>query len=699
MQHSRASGYVSPNSQHLEKEFDKKEFMHTYLMQGAADHENYGKRYGDVIDSCNWKLRRWEGARRELEQDWEECWAHYLSNYRGNQLIERNTVIAVGNVENQYRHRVTTSKGYEIVETANAYLQGAFFPSKMWFYLLPKYPLQTEEWEDELRILNRYVLQKLEEADVRSVWDRFCRQALVIGTSCIAMPWLYDTRTSYKKKKDKKSGKYEQTPFEQITWNNLNLDVVDMFDVYLDPAKADPRDSDMFRRMIMTKGSVLRMIDEGFYPLGDKAEIMSTPGYSRSGTQSEERIENLKWVSGLGTGDWRQEEEIAVYEYWGDLIIGDCEYLDTHVVFTDSTLLVFEPNPFWGGKPFIFGTLVDGHQSPYGMGILEPVKGLLHQLYLSQNHRLDCDDFIVDPMFLVKSDGSVNPEDIYTEPGRVILVEDPETDIKQIELSAQNVSVQIQDEGLLEQRINQATGVGEYINTQGRDAERVTAEEVRARQNAGGNRLGRFHKHLEDTALRRFLRLSYAYLQQFVRGDEVVRLERPNKRGISDDYEYYSVGEQELAVEMDLIPIGADHIIDKETELRERIDFYTFIQNVPQAAQFVNWKEVVKDLARRLIKDEWDKFVILPEDQGGLPVDPGTGQSQAELLAQMQQGQQAPPQGQMPPEAMPPMPPEGGGQQPPNFEQAQLEAMMSDPAMAEQAVQTNAIASEQLIGA
>lgn len=44
----------------------------------------------------------------------------------------------------------------------------------------------------------------------------------------------------------------------------------------------------------------------------------------------------------------------------------------------------------------------------------------------------------------------------------------------------------------------------------------------------------------------------------------------------------------------------------------------------------------------------------------------------------------------MPPEAAAPPPP----QQQPNYEQAQLEAMMSDPAMAEEAIMANAEAQQ-----
>ena len=306
-------------------------------------------------------------------------------------------------------------------------------------------------------------------------------------------------------------------------------------------------------------------------------------------------------------------------------------------------------------------------------------------MYINQNHRLDVDELTIDPMWKIKQGSGLNPEEVYSAPGRVLPVDEMD-DIEPILMQIGQLQNNLTDENILEERVNKATGVGDYVGVgQGRNAERVTAEEVKAKQDAGGNRLGRYHKHLEETALKELLIKCYEYLKQFVVNDETVRIQKPNKTTMEDNYEYYKVGAEELQNEVDVIPIGAEHIVNTEYELRQHIDFYTFVSGNPQLAQFINWKEVVKDLARRLIQDDWTKYVALPEENNTMGVDSATGQSPFEQIGMLGLPQQGQGQPGMPPE-MPMMPPEEQ-QVNPSFDQQQVEQLMgNNPMLAQQVV-------------
>jgi len=634
---------------------DKKKFQMTYL---SGDAKKYSHYHQDVINQILALTKSWSGSRRVLEEDWEECWSHYFSNWRSNQLIERNTVLTVGNVENDYRHKVPTSKGYEVVETVNAYLQDAFFPTRNWFDLYPKRPIDSDDWGTDLKVMNNFIRQKLDESNFKDYWDRFIRQLCVVGTSVLALPWDYRTKDSFKNQVDKATGKVKAVPYTMVERNGFDFEIVDMFNFYIDPTSRESRKGDVIRRLIKTKGELVRLIQSGVFPLGDLQKAYQLTTYKgTNNSTSGNKLDSLDWQNGLT--EYNENVEVEVLEFWGHLVIGDCEYLDVHAICTQNDLLVFEPNPYWGGKPFIIGTLSNGHGTPYGTGLLQPILGQLHQLYINQNHRLDVDEITVNPMWMMTSDGSLNPEDVYSQPGRVFVVEDPESSIVPIQMNVSDLQNTIQDEGLLEDRINKVSGIGDYVGVNtGRDAERVTAAEVRARQDAGGNRLSRYHKHLEDTALSEFLVKAYEYLKQFTTDNEVVRIQKPQKETVSDSYEFFEVSPEDMSMEIDIIPIGAAHVVDKELELREHIDFYTFMTGNPQLAQFMNWKEVAKDLASKLIKDDWSRFVILPEEQGSMGVDAATGQSPFEQLGMLpppptpQQGQ-VPPEAQLPPEAQP----------------------------------------------
>src|SRR5207237_1270174 len=102
-----------------------------------------------------------------------------------------------------------------------------------------------------------------------------------------------------------------------------------------------------------------------------------------------------------------------------------------------------------------------------------------------------------------------------------------------------------------------------------RSGERVTAAEIQAVRDAGGNRLSNIHQHIEDTTLMEILRRVYRSMQQFVKEPETIRV-NGSKRG---EYYYYSVDPESINNEYYLEPLGAGHVTDKTKYVRDRLDF------------------------------------------------------------------------------------------------------------------------------
>jgi hypothetical protein len=159
--------------------------------------------------------------------------------------------------------------------------------------------------------------------------------------------------------------------------------------------------------------------------------------------------------------------------------------------------------------------------------------------------------------------------------------------------------------------------------------------------------------------------------------DEVVRIRKNVKESFTSQYDYFKVGQEELQNEVDIVPVGSDFLVNKEYELTQRIDFYTFTTSNPELAKYINWKEAIKDLARRFLKQDWNNFILMPDEQPA-PV-PGEMEAEADLMAAQQGG--------MPPDAMgggaiPPM----NGEVPPSTGNADTDAYLNqlaqDPAQA-----------------
>jgi len=544
----------------------------------------------------------WKKDRTDLEKEWVECWAQFLSNVRGAEVIRIQARETVGDVQTDYRHKLPTGKALELVETVNSYMQAAFFPNKEWFDLYPVTLVPTPDWEERIDVIKKFILHKLRQSNFEDLWDIFIRQLLILGTSVMALPWKRQYKQTFKNIQGK------PMPVNKKVFDGLDLQVVDLFDFFIDPTSPPNTDCTVIRRVRTTKGNILRLIEDGVF-VGDSDVVMRQEN-SNDTREGEEA--DLAWMKGAPTP--KTTDKVELLDFWGNLELDDIELIDVHIVVMGDVCLMCEQNPFWSGKPFVVGTLINVQDSPYGIGLLQPVLGQLHQLFISGNHRLDIAEFIVNPMLLVNNDGDLDISQIWSEPGKIIPVSDLDNAIRPLELGGEKLMITVNDENLLEQRIDKTTGVGAYVGVNsGRQAERVTAEEVLAQRDAGGNRLGRYHSHVEKTAFTAFLSKCYAYIQQFMNEPEVVRLQKPEQRSMSDRFDYFEVTPEDVQMEVDIVPVGSEHLLDKEFELKQRLDFLGFVMQYQQLAQFLNLKEIMKDLARRFTKSEWEKFVSIPE--------------------------------------------------------------------------------------
>jgi hypothetical protein len=262
----------------------------------------------------------------------------------------------------------------------------------------------------------------------------------------------------------------------------------------------------------------------------------------------------------------------------------------------------------------------------YALGAIEPNAGLIHELNIITNQRLDNLELAIDSMWTIRQDGLLQPNEVFTEPGKVFVVAD-HNDIEPLPHGSKDFSVTYQESGVLEQFIDKNFGTGALIGGgQPRGGERVTAEEIQAVRDAGGNRLSNIHKHIEDTALLPLLNKVMRLMQQFVEQDELVKVANGDETS-----DYYTVGQDELNQEWTLKPLGADYVADRKHYVQQRLDFLQAVIQVPQMAQKLNYDAILHDLVHHFGFDEPDRYIVdgtpspapSPEEAGmGQPTDP-----------------------------------------------------------------------------
>ena len=561
----------------------------------------------------------YSNKRQQMTQRMLECWAVYLGTPESQDYLRANAIHkTVGDVQKDWRHRVNNGKGYEIVETVVGYLMAATFPNLDWFDMIPETPMPEEvDYIKFIRIMKAFLSSKLDAAHFRDKYECFLRQMVVTGTSVISLPWRLETKPTKKNVKVRSLGKdkIKQTVVEKCIYNAPDITVEDMVDVFLDPCATDPNTSSMMRRMTKTKGEVLRLIESEVYDMATRDDIIRA-GTSYRVTSSDRETYDYLVGYGSSAGDWHMGDKVEVWEFWGTVQLSDVELSDVVVTFIDNTILRCETNPYWGGKPFIVGTYTPMVNSPYGMGALEPALGLLHTMNIISNNRLDAVELAVNPMWLAVNDGTIDLNDVYSEPGRII----PVGDLNSIQPLIQNnqfQGVSLTEESTLETKIDKATGTGAFVGSgAGRSGERVTATEVQAVRDAGGNRLSNIHAHIEDTALMPFLQRAYTYAQQFVVEPEVVTA----RGNTSDEWWYARVGLDQLSYDFKIKARGAQHVADREFELRMRTEWIATITAVPEMAQLVDWAEVAKDVTARFTGEEAGRFIM--DEPAAPPPDP-----------------------------------------------------------------------------
>lgn len=557
-------------------------------------------------------LETYRNAREEVEQSWLECWAKYLNTPNTESLLKGSILKRVGDVEVEWRHKLTGAKAYEAVETVVGYLMAATFPNRDWFDLEPLEPYVDDNMT-LARLIRKHITNKLDECGFKSQYAVFLRQLVITGTSVLALPWRNEEARSYKRTREEgpDGPMYLAEEMLECCYDAPDIQVLDMFDCYVDPYSTDPNNSAFIRKVHKTKGELINLAKAGTYDLDpmDVVEISQGTGYNTSSS----RKYLLTSFEGVETRTWSPADTVELIEFWGDYYDSDNgEYIkDCVITLLDDKVIGYEENPYWCGKPFVIGTYSRTGHTPYGFGGIQPILGLLHQLDIITNQRLDNLELNVNGMWTLRADGVLQPNEVYTEPGRVFLVGD-HNDLQPLAPQNQMWTVTYQEAGLLEQTIDKSFGTGNYISAnQQRSGERVTAAEVAAVRDAGGNRLSTIHKHIEESVLYIFLAKLHSLVQQFTINPVKVRVAGEG----ADEYNYWELEPTDLNLPVKLRPIGSDNVIERKNYVQSRLEFVQAVAQLPEVMGKLNMDMFLTDLLQHWGFDDPDRYLIKSDPQ------------------------------------------------------------------------------------
>lgn len=255
------------------------------------------------------------------------------------------------------------------------------------------------------------------------------------------------------------------------------LDVIDPYDLYLDPRARGPNPADMhyiIQRSLRPKNDLYAMAKQGI-ATGIERIIKQQGTYTdTSGTYSSRYAYNDL------TSPWHNSsrdkiELIEVLEYWGKLPAkwvteepelyteSPDEEIESVVCIVNRRWIVRrEPTPFWHRKkPFLIGNWWQSNTHPYGIGLVETVRPLCEQLNDIHNQYADNKENAANGMWKYREHANIDVRLLVSRPNGAIPVKDMD-DVEPV-MIPDTTSGLVQYMALLEQTMDKAVGATDAI--------------------------------------------------------------------------------------------------------------------------------------------------------------------------------------------------------------------------------------------
>lgn len=535
----------------------------------------------------------------KVTEVWEECYKLYKSHTEEPQKGPNGEPLNRSNLFIPYT--------FGIIESEVPKITSSVFAQSPYIAVLPRTQEDLEASETAEALLN----YQLDQLDIQDIVESWVKECFLYGTAVLKVTWKQETRLV-------KS--VQQVPLsaisaslgllfptvtipmsieeEVVEWDDPWVEHIDLWDFYVDPDATDIDDARwVIHRVWRTVDELRELEAKGIYKKIDEV-VRALEHDDESGKSEREAATN-------DTVDEARPDHdglVELYEYWTDDRVT--------VVAAERVIIRDEENPFiHGKKPFV---VIKDHVVPhefYGIGEIEPIRYLQHELNTTRNQRIDNASMSINRMLWYdKNSQELDLNELYCEAGHVI----PGVygrDWGFADAPAVNAAG-YQEEAVIKEDMQSVLQIFETSRGALPDRQE-TATSVVSTQSKSDERFNNKIRRIEYMGLRRLAKLMLALDQQFVDSTRTVRITG------DEGPEFFEVTPQSIVGEFDFVPRGsnAEPLANKAARRQQLIGFLQVVAGIEPMAMRTDWNKMYHILADEF--DLRDKSFILPPPAPG----------------------------------------------------------------------------------
>lgn len=539
--------------------------------EGKSPLEQGGIEEGIVKELMS-KFKRWSDWRRNYELCWTEIYKLFM------------TVPFVTNIPT--RAKVALPIVFQVVEAALPKLVTVIFGQPEWFQAVsnstadPVDPKVLEAHQDLLK-------HQLKLAKFFVKFVDFAKQLFLYGTSYfyiyhkVQREWVYE-RTPIREPLsfqgiivNERALRWKKELIYKVTERRPEIEVLPIEDVYPDPdARSEMACEGIFVASTISKAD-LKEMSTGKYPV--YANYDKVEAYTSSDKYQQQQFKmDKRTIRGAGEPSRvDNKDNVDILTYWGKYDLdGDGIREEVQIVIANGACLIKAiRNPFEHQKrPIVRGVLFPVPFEWYGLGLVEPIIALIHELYTIRNQYIDMNNLILNRMWKIATWADVDVDTLVTSPNGFVLTGDMDgiEELQQQPLpgSVTEMSLMLQTdiENASAPKSIQGAPQSGALGRTARGAQLIITQAL--------EKFGMGAKLIEESVIVEVLRMFKKLNEQFLDSDEVLQ------------HFYGGVVQgrltpEALRAELDFTLLGISETVTSEATINQLISLYNLVSARP----------------------------------------------------------------------------------------------------------------------